>query len=81
MIESYWIILINSIVSLLVGVWIFKHFDSVFKSQVDITEKIIKHLTNITPLKLDNDYLYGVGYELDDSYTITTLDDFYGEEE
>ena len=80
MIEGHWIILINSIVSLLVGVWIFKHFDSVFKSQVDITEKIIKHLTNITPLKSDNDYLYGIGYELDDSYTITTLDDFYSEE-
>jgi len=75
--ESYWIILINSVITLLVGGWIFKYFDSVFKSQVEITDKIINHLTNSNG---DTDYLYEVGYDLDNTYTVTTLDDYFEEE-
>ena len=74
---SYWIILINSIITLLVCGWIFKYFDSVFNSQVEITEKIIKHLNTS---KRDIDYLYGVDYDLNNNYTVTTLDDYYEEE-
>ena len=77
MIESYWIILINCLITLFVCGWIFKYFDLVFKSQVEITDKIINHLSTF---KKDKDYLYGIDYELDNSHTLTSHNKYFEEE-
>jgi len=46
MLEIYWILLINSLITLVVCGWIFKYFDTVFNHQAEITDKILRHLNS-----------------------------------
>jgi len=45
MIQIYWILLINVLVTLVVCGWMFKYFDNVFTAQANITDKIINSIT------------------------------------
>lgn len=42
MLEIYWILLINSLITIVVCGWIFKYFDTVFNHQSNIIDKILK---------------------------------------
>lgn len=70
MIQIYWILLINSLITLFVCGWMFRYFDSVFNNQSDLLDKII------VKLQTTRDGEYSM---VDSTTTITTLEDFSGE--
>jgi len=45
--ETYIILLINSIITILVGGWLFRYFDLIFNTQADLIDKILKILPEI----------------------------------
>lgn len=70
MIQIYWILLINSLITLFVCGWMFRYFDSVFNNQSNLIDIIIAKLQTT----IDDEYSI-----MDSTTTITTIDDFSGE--
>ena len=67
MIQIYWILLVNSLITIFVCGWMFKYFDTVFNNQADILDEIIVKLQTTK----------GAEYSMVDSTTtLTTLDEF-----
>jgi len=54
----------------LVGTGLYRHFNSLFEMQYELTTRLIqqvKPLIQEVPDSVDNDFLYGVSYEVESS--------------
>lgn len=70
MIQIYWTLLINSLITLFVCGWMFRYFDTVFNNQSDLIDKIIAKLQPT----VNSEYSMA-----DSTATIATLVDFSGD--
>jgi len=44
--ETLWIILINIIITFIVGAWLFRYFDFVFNTQADLIDDLLQLIQN-----------------------------------